>query len=71
MTVLLTEDVYAYGRPDGDAKTALVVLSRLSYPTSTQVPVPSELGFAPDRRAQRSAQRANVYCASAGWGDCR
>lgn len=48
LTVLLTEDVYAYGRPDDDAKqSALVVLSRLSYPTSTQVPIPSELGFAP------------------------
>ena len=44
---LVSEDVLAFGRPDGDARQgALVVLNRLSVASTTQVPIPSEMGFA-------------------------
>lgn len=44
---LVSEDVLAFGRPDGDVRQgALVVLNRLSVASTTQVPIPSEMGFA-------------------------
>ncbi len=45
-TAYLTEDVYAYARPDAEAKGgALVVLNRLATQQMVAVPVPPELGW--------------------------
>lgn len=48
VTALLGEDVYAYARPDFDAKqSALVVLNRLGTDTTVAVPIVPELGWKP------------------------
>lgn len=49
VTALVAEDVYVYGRPDPDGEAkhgVLVVLNRLATPTTVEVPIPPELGFA-------------------------
>lgn len=46
VTALLSEDLYAYARPDDvPQQGALVVLNRLSYSATALVPIPSELGW--------------------------
>lgn len=46
VTALLSEDLYAYARPDADpTQGALVVLNRLATPMVASVPIPSELGW--------------------------
>ncbi len=62
---LVTEDLYAYARPDSDpAQGALVALNRLSIPVQASIPVPSELGWAAGTRLADSIRGPTVQVAS-------